>query len=120
MELVQEEPIGATRPERPKEPELYDAEDTIIVDIGAIDSEGEPEPEPEARSRVTSNITTRARGRLQAQSAIEVPRILKSYTKAINDPIYGENWRQVISEELTKLQALDTWEYTDLLVERSL
>jgi hypothetical protein len=32
----------------------------------------------------------------------------------MSDPRYRAHWEQAISEELTKLQALSTWEYTKL------
>lgn len=42
---------------------------------------------------------------------IKIPR---SYEEAINDPIYGPEWKCAVSTELTTLQSLGTWEYVAL------
>jgi hypothetical protein len=50
---------------------------------------------------------------LQAASAVESVKIPETYAEAMScaDSAY---WKQAVSEELTKLQALDTWSYTEL------
>ena len=42
-------------------------------------------------------------------------RLPKNYKEALNDPLNKANWAQAVSEELTKLQALGTWEWAKLL-----
>ena len=42
------------------------------------------------------------------------PRVPKSYAEAMSDPLNKAEWQAAIQEELAKLQALDTWEYTKL------
>jgi hypothetical protein len=63
--------------------------DTIVVDTGDLDTA------------------------LQAASAVESVKIPETYAEAMScaDSAY---WKQAVSEELTKLQALDTWSYTKL------
>ena len=42
---------------------------------------------------------------------VQIPR---TYAEALKDPIYLVYWKQAVSDELTKLQALDTWTYAEL------
>jgi len=37
-------------------------------------------------------------------------RIAKSYSEAVNDPIYGSKWKEAIHKELSTLINLGTWE----------
>jgi hypothetical protein len=46
-----------------------------------------------------------------ALEKIENPR---SFTEALNDRVHGASWAQAIKEELAQLQALETWEISDL------
>jgi len=116
MEPVQEpetteaiEDVLAKAPEPPGTPQRQDDTesdlegDTIVVDTGAT----------------KGYIATRSRvsgAPIQALQAfitepIQLPR---SYAEAVTDPINSAHWKQAISEELTKLQALDTWTYAEL------
>jgi hypothetical protein len=38
----------------------------------------------------------------------------RSYNEALRDHIHGSDWRQAVKEELTQLQALDTWDLSPL------
>ena len=80
---------GDTEPENQ---ESGDEDSTIVVDV----------PEPARRRRYQA---------YQATEAIPTP---QSYTEAITDPVYGAYWKDAIQQELTKLQSLNTWEYTEL------
>ena len=71
-----------------------------MVDTGHGEYPKGPEPEDTALSVVE-----------YPGEPIQIPR---SYAEALRDPINSAYWKQAISEELTKLQALDTWIYTDL------
>jgi hypothetical protein len=42
------------------------------------------------------------------------PGMPQSYREALSDPLHHADWQQAIDVELTKLQALDTWEFIDL------
>jgi hypothetical protein len=48
---------------------------------------------------------------LATEGTIIVPR---TWEEAVNEPIYGPYWQEAIDTEVTKLQALDTWEVMDL------
>ena len=48
-------------------------------------------------------------------SARTKPGMPRSYKKALLDPLHCADWQHTIDVELTKLQALDTWEFVDLL-----
>lgn len=39
----------------------------------------------------------------------------ESYDKAINDPIYGWRWREIIEEDLQNLENYQTWKYAEIL-----
>jgi transposase InsO family protein len=120
-ELVGEpgsEPVGepASMPRTPTSAEEHQSSDeegsvgdTIVVDTGALQgSESDEEPEapiPTGRPR---------RGQLYANAAIEAPPIPRTYDEAMSNPLYKAHWEQAISEELTKLQALDTWKIVTL------
>ncbi len=41
-----------------------------------------------------------------------------SYDEAVNDPVHGRRWREVIEEELQNLESHQTWEYEELPAER--
>jgi len=93
--------------------ELPDGE-TIVVDTGALrasegSESGDEQPEPPIAGDVR-----RSQRLHQAHAATTGPPIPKTYKEAINDPIYGAHWKQAISEELTKLQALNTWKQVPL------
>jgi hypothetical protein len=90
--------------------------DTIVVDTGARSpetTESGPEPQ-EGRYATRSSSRSLERG-LQATESPEgqIP-LPKTYAEAVNDPIHSGDWKQAISEELTKLQALETWEHAEL------
>ena len=40
---------------------------------------------------------------------------LKTYNEAMNYPVHGNRWREVIDEELWNLDSQQTWSYTLLL-----
>ena len=88
------------------------AGDTIIVDTGALkdDDLGDLDHynQPEGPVRRSQRL------RHSANSAIEGPPIPKTYAEAMGNPTYKAYWEQAISEELTKLQALNTWKYVKL------
>lgn len=42
----------------------------------------------------------------------------KEYKKAINDPIHGKRWREVIEDELQNLENYHTWKYKQLSLGR--
>jgi len=92
--------------------------DTIVVDTGEPEGTeaGDFEAPVQGRGPVATEPQARRSQRLQhqAHSAVEGPPIPRTYAEAINDPRYKAHWEQAISEELTKLQALDTWEYAEL------
>jgi hypothetical protein len=89
--------IGSQEPEVPskQEPEVPSEQepgDTIIVDVP--DDEG-------------AYVTT--------ESTVSVP---TTWEEAISDPVHGPYWQEAVDTEVTKLQALDTWEVVDLPVRR--
>ena len=99
--------IGDSEAEPDAEPEVGD---TIVVDVP---EEPESDPEEPRRSRRTRQIPQRYRDPDTANSAhtkLEEPRIPETEAEALADPL----WKEAISEELIKLQALGTWEYAKL------
>ena len=54
----------------------------------------------------------------EARGATDRPSVPLTYEEAVNNKIYGQNWKDAIKDELIKLQALDTWEFTDLPEDR--
>ncbi len=103
-------PTEATRGlENPEGPEP-DSEDTIIVDTGEV------APQVQRLQAPPPNTARRQSPRLhQHQAMVATIAIPRTYHEAVNDSLNGAHWKQAISEELTKLQALDTWKYTKLL-----
>ena len=85
-----------------------DLESTIIVDTGDLGTPENPYMGPKTRSRAEVQALS-----AEVQPVEKVP-IPGTYAKAMNDPIYSAYWKQAISEELTKLQALNTWKYDEL------
>ena len=74
--------------------------------------EGPEDPEDPEQQEVTVRRSGRTRTptvRYQAYSATTDIIIPKPYAEAIADPINKADWERAISEELTKLQALNTW-----------
>jgi hypothetical protein len=77
--------------------------DTIVVDTGALDSDsgdtelGNPDSHNQGELLIAGPLG------YYANAAIAERSIPRTYTEAINDPIYGAHWKQAISEELTKL-----------------
>ena len=112
-DLASEAPIDIGE-EEPEARQLGGQEPETSGDIQP-ETIGDEEPEePEIRrSGRARRAPIRYEGSLQALSATTIT-IPKTYEEAINDPIYGASWEQAISEELTKLQALDTWKYSEL------
>lgn len=51
----------------------------------------------------------------EINSKIQKP---KTYNKIISNPIYGNNWKKTIDEELWNLDFYQTWTYTFLPVEQ--
>ena len=74
------------------------------MDTGDTDS-GDPDSPNQGEPPITGH---------HANAAIAERSIPRTYAKAINDPIYGAHWKQAISGELTKLQALNTWKAVPL------
>jgi hypothetical protein len=68
-------------------------------------------PLPERRSGRERRPTRFFDGALEATDR---PKIPLSYEEAVNDKVYGQNWKDAIEDELIKLRTLDTWEVTDL------
>lgn len=96
--------------------------DTIVVDVGdeapksseTIVEDLEAEPLGLRRSGRTKALPARYRDQAlmatTGPTGPEQPKIPKTEDEALADPL----WREAINEELTKLQALATWEYTRL------
>lgn len=84
------------------------------MDTGALDSDsgdtdsGDPDSHNQGEPLIAGPLGH------YANAAITERSIPKTYAEAINDPIYGAHWKQAISEELTKLQALNTWKAVPL------
>ena len=85
-----------------------------MVDTGALDSDsgntnsGDPDSPNQGEPPIAGPLGH------YANAAIAERSIPRTYAEAINDPIYGAHWKQAISEELTKLQALNTWKAVPL------
>ena len=107
-------------PERgdPRDPESSE-DDTIVVDTGHQDPESVTQPRRSGRARALPQrysdtayaISTKAPGE---PTGPEQPKIPSSEAEALSDPL----WKAAIEEEITKLQALGTWEYTKLPLRR--
>jgi Reverse transcriptase (RNA-dependent DNA polymerase)/Integrase core domain/GAG-pre-integrase domain len=97
-----------------KDPELgaehSNIEDTSSGDLITKSSAPEPEEPPPRRG----DRVRRPPQRYEAFSATESIKIPRTYAEALADPVHRGYWQQAISEELTKLQALGTWEYAEL------
>ena len=66
-------------------------------------------------ARIRHNIDQEHSDPENAYSAsIDKIKIPGSYEEAVNDTIHGPEWQYAITMELKMLQALDTWEYTEL------
>ena len=111
-ELALEEPRSLVVEELGEEPKEEPVRDIIIMDIRALkdDDLGDLDHynQPEGPVRRSQRL------RHSANSAIEEPPIPKTYAEAMGNPTYKAYWEQAISEELTKLQALNTWKYVKL------
>jgi hypothetical protein len=98
----------------PRDPESSE-DDTIVVDTGHQDPESVTQPRRSGRARALPQrysdtayaISTKAPGE---PTGPEQPKIPSSEAEALSDPL----WKAAIEEEITKLQALGTWEYTKL------
>jgi hypothetical protein len=78
-----------------------------------------PLPEAPRAARSSSSRCQRVLNRLYPEkdyvlSARTKPGIPQSYREVLSDPLHHADWQQAIDVELTKLQALDTWEFVDL------
>jgi hypothetical protein len=96
-EAPEESTIGDLPPvgtESPEEPEI-----------------GAAEPRRSARARAPpERYIDQAMAAIAGPVGLEQPKIPKTEAEALADPL----WKEAISEELTKLQALGTWEYAEL------
>jgi hypothetical protein len=101
--------IPSAPTEAEDDPEI---EDTIEVVVPGRPRGLSEEPVPATRRGQRIRKQPSWYGR--AYSAVEAPRIPKNYTEATTDPENRGHWVQAIRDELTKLQALDTWEVTKL------
>jgi len=128
------ESLSNAEPTRVESPDI-EGPDTIVADIQARATES-PEPgdlnseDLRPKGSEFSDIDSETPGfeptiqqssrvcrppqRYQAYSATERIKLPKSYAEAMADPLNKASWEQAIREELTKLQALDTWEYAEL------
>lgn len=77
--------------------------------------------EPEAQDRQTLQPERRSSRQRrprqffeQARVITDKPSIPLSYEEAVNDKVYGQQWRDAIEDELVKLRTLKTWKITDL------
>jgi hypothetical protein len=113
-DILVRDPIQRTHtaesPESLESPET----DTIVVDTGDEDPENEaPAPRRGARVRRQPDRfdTAYAVSMGSGPTRLEQPKIPKTEAEALADPL----WKAAIQEELTKLQALGTWKYAELL-----
>lgn len=81
--------------------------------VRSQESSAERDQEPELRrsSRVRRPTARYEEAQVAATEQVRLP---KNYREALNDPQNGANWAQAVTEEITKLQALGTWEWADL------
>jgi hypothetical protein len=82
--------------------------DTIVVDTGIT------EPTTDLISAKGTITRSKARAEALQANAIEPVQLPRTYAQAMSDTVNSRHWQQAISEELTKLQALDTWKYAVL------
>lgn len=63
------------------------------------------------RDRLVRLVYTFTKSITETSSKLQEP---KTYNKAINHPIYRNKWHKAINEELSNLDAYQTWYYTTL------
>ncbi|KAM3067034.1 hypothetical protein ACMFMG_012223 [Clarireedia jacksonii] len=127
---------GSPEIARQEGPELGGINDSDSSELGELSDQEDPEaPEFRGNSATDSTETQGAQGTQGAQetqspelrrssrprapinyalSATTKVNLPRNYTEAINDSVWGAYWKEAIKDELTKLQALGTWEYAIL------
>lgn len=100
------EPRPCGRPRKVVE-EITDAPLPSSITIGNV-------PPPPAVT-ASESTTEQAMSITEANSKVYEP---KTYDKAVNDPIYGRQWKDTVDEELFNLESHNTWEFEELPIDR--
>jgi hypothetical protein len=103
-------------PSYPPSPDVEDeddeAEHQLLEAERAAQGASSPEDPPLRRSERERRPARRFEEAFAA--ALEEIKRPGSYNEALEDPVHGAEWRQAVTEELAKLQALGTWDLSPL------